>query len=300
MNQLTTPVDGITAIIARAAQDPQFDIDKLQRLLDMQTDNELRAGERAWNNAFAAAEAEMGPISADASNPQTRSRYATFARLDGAVRPIYTRHGFGISWNTEPAPEPNEVRVVGMLTNGIVSRRYQYDVPIETQGAKGTQFTTKTWAKLAATSYGKRILLTMMFNLAVGDDDNRNRAGGMPPRAAGAFPKTNSPAQKPPQNLNANAPTSQTQTSHEVIDAETGEVTEELSAPSEISFDTGDWRMWGERLIAHLRVAQSIDEIDQWLKHNQMRILDLQNAKPGMHKTLLAAIETEKARLTAS
>jgi hypothetical protein len=48
----------------------------------------------------------MAPISTNASNPQTRSRYATFACLDGEIRPIYTRNGFGISFNTELTGEP--------------------------------------------------------------------------------------------------------------------------------------------------------------------------------------------------
>src|SRR5690606_22703208 len=85
-------------IIERASKDPTVDMDKLERLMAMHERMVARNAESAFNAAMEACQAEMRPISADATNPQTRSKYATYGKLDKALRPIYTRHGFSISF----------------------------------------------------------------------------------------------------------------------------------------------------------------------------------------------------------
>ena len=136
--------------------DPNFDVDKLERLVAMQEASQQRNGDQHFNEALSKAEAEMSTIATNANNPQTKSRYATFARLDGEIRPIYTSHGFGIQFNTEPMGEPNMIRVVGMLSNGMIQRRFQVDMPIVTQGIRGQDMMTRTHATMSAISYGKR------------------------------------------------------------------------------------------------------------------------------------------------
>ena len=45
-------------------------------------------------------------MSTDSGNPQTRSKYASLAAIDRALRPIYTKHGFSVTFDTgEDAPE---------------------------------------------------------------------------------------------------------------------------------------------------------------------------------------------------
>ena len=61
------PADPVLAIIERAARDPTVDVDKMQRLLDMRAGLAREAAERAFNEALAAAQAEMSPVS-DAAN----------------------------------------------------------------------------------------------------------------------------------------------------------------------------------------------------------------------------------------
>src|SRR5262249_12049726 len=100
MNTLPAPT-GYQSVIERAALDPNFDVDKLERLVAMQEAAEQREGDRHFNEQLAKAEAEMSAIRTDANNPQARNRYATHAALDAVARPIYTKHGFGVSFNTE-------------------------------------------------------------------------------------------------------------------------------------------------------------------------------------------------------
>src|SRR5437899_1653418 len=99
------------AMIERAARDPTIDVDKLDRLLQMRERENARVTEQAFNAALADAQTEMHPVAADSDNPQTRSRYASYAALDRAVRPIYTKHGFALSFNTADAPGPEQARI---------------------------------------------------------------------------------------------------------------------------------------------------------------------------------------------
>jgi hypothetical protein len=165
--------DGILNVIARAAADPNVDIDKLERLLAMQERVMGREAETAFNVAMNAAQAEMRPISANASNPQTKSRYASFDKLDKALRPIYTQHGFSLSFDEGDSPKPEHVRVICYVAHTAGhTRTYHRDMPADGKGAKGGDAMTKTHAAGAAGSYGARYLLKGIFNVAVGDDDN--------------------------------------------------------------------------------------------------------------------------------
>jgi hypothetical protein len=125
----------------------------------------------------------MRPVATDASNPQTRSRYASYFALDKAVRPIYTKHGFALSFNTAEGAPAGEVRVVCFVSHGKGhTRTYHADMPADGKGAKGGDVMTRTHATGSAFSYGQRYLLKMIFNIAIGADDDGNSAGGRPDR----------------------------------------------------------------------------------------------------------------------
>lgn len=182
MNQITKtveqPVAGqntaatIIQVIERAASNPDVDIEKMERLLAMQERIFERNAEGEYNSAMSAAQSEMGRVSARAENPQTRSKYASYADLDRALRPIYTTHGFSLSFDTGDAPE-EMVRVVCRVAHiGGFSREFHADMPADGKGAQGRAVMTRTHATGAAMTYGMRYLLKMIFNVAIGEDDN--------------------------------------------------------------------------------------------------------------------------------
>lgn len=165
-------------VIARAASDPSVDIDKMERLIALQQQVSAREAELAFNQAMNAAQAEMRPISANASNPQTKSRYATFDKLDRALRPIYTSHGFSLSFDEGESPKPEHVRVLCYVAHTAGhTRTYHRDMPADGKGAKGGDVMTKTHAAGAAGSYGARYLLKGIWNVAVDAEDDDGNLG---------------------------------------------------------------------------------------------------------------------------
>src|SRR5690242_15797998 len=163
-------LDPFLAMIEKVAATPNINVDTLDRLLAMQERVMVSNAEEAFNEAMTVCQSEMKSIIADATNPQTRSKYATFQRLDTKLRPLYTKHGFAISFNTAPT-DKEAVRVLAYVSRGRYTRSYQVDVPADGKGAKGGDVMTKTHAVGAAMSYGARYLLKFIFNVAVGEED---------------------------------------------------------------------------------------------------------------------------------
>lgn len=174
-----TYTDAVIHMIDRAARDPSVDLDKLERLMAMRERMGARAAEQAFDVAMAACQSEMAPVATDSNNPSTHSKYASYAALDRALRSIYTRNGFALSFDTVPGAAELSVRVACHVShNGGHSRDYHIDMPADGKGARGNDVMTRTHATGSAVSYGTRYLLKMIFNVAVGEaDDDGNAAG---------------------------------------------------------------------------------------------------------------------------
>jgi hypothetical protein len=169
-------------LYARAAADPAFPLDRLERLMDMKASLIAKDNENAFWHAMGAAQKQMKAIVANANNEQTKSKYATYDQLDAAVRPIYSRHGFMLTFDTEDIDKPDYVRVVCFANCYGHKQRYHIDMPADGKGAKGGDVMTRTHATKSAISYGQSTLLTMIFNLAVRGkraDDDGNAAGAI-------------------------------------------------------------------------------------------------------------------------
>jgi hypothetical protein len=270
---IASPAD-MLAMIERAARDPNVDIDKMERLWAMHQTVVAAEKERAFNGALADAEAEMTPIRADANNPQTRSRYASYAALDRECKPIYTKHGLSVSFDTEPAAVADSLFVIGILGHRDgYSRRYRVPMPIDTKGAKGTEYMTRTHATSSAMTYGSRKLLVLMFALAVDLDDDGNAAAGYRPRRA--------------------ADASARMDEH----ADAAETIEPV-APFAIEMVQGaTWADFLQPLQQHVMRARTEAELAEWQALNGKLLDKLMVAKPALFKLFEKTIETRKQEL---
>lgn len=168
----------LTEAIVAAARDASVDVEKLERLVAMKERLDAKDAERAFNIAMTAAQQEIRPVATDSTNPQTRSDYASYPALDKAIRPIYTKHGFSLSFDTGDSA-PDMVRVLCYVAHiAGHTRTYKADMPADGKGAKGADVMTRTHATGAAFSYSQRYLLKLIFNVSIGDDDDGNAAAG--------------------------------------------------------------------------------------------------------------------------
>lgn len=172
--------------LLRIASNPAIPVPRLQEIARLRRELRLDDAQEAFNEAMVECQLEMRPIEADANNPDTKSNYATLYAVDKALRPVYSRYRFSLSFNTADCPIPDHLRILCYVSRGIFTRTYQHDVAIVTTGPRGGAVMTKTHAGGSALSYGKRYLELMIFNVTIGDpgrpaDDDGNAAGGSVP-----------------------------------------------------------------------------------------------------------------------
>ncbi len=262
------------ATLDRALQN-KTDPSTIQPLYDLIDNIQMREAEKRFNADFVAAQAEMLPVSADATNPQTRSKYATYAQLDRAVRPVYTAHGFAVTFTEEQSYDPTMRRIVGFLTHrdGHI-RRYQIDVPREIKGLRGGDAMTPMHMVGSGMTYGKRYCLIAMWNLAV-DDDNDGNAPRQPYRPAPV-----------PRSVD------------ELIDPHTGEVVDHVD-PFQLEMHEGQtWADFVEPMQRYLNHCKSIAEWDEWRLLNQELLLKLKDTKPQLFRLFEKNTEANHEELT--
>lgn len=184
--------DEFMVLIDRACSDPNFDTEKFQILMQARADERAQQAGYEYGLRMAEVQAQLEPVRRDCSNPQTRSRYASYEALDRAIRPVYSEAGFALSFSTEPSPDPGILLVACKVTCAGHSETHHLPIPIVTKGPKGNEVMTPTHAAMSAKTYGMRGLLQMIFNVALTDDDG-NAAGGkdMTPASADQIKRIN-------------------------------------------------------------------------------------------------------------
>lgn len=175
----TTDTAAILGMIERLTFDVSVPIERMQQSYAFLREVHADQAKREFAAAFAAAQKEMEPVAKDANNPQTKSRYASLAALDRAIRPVYTKHGFSMSFDAGDSPLADHVRVLCFLSHtGGHERTYHVDMACDGKGAKGGDVMTKTHAMGSAFSYGKRYLAGNVWNIASAEKDDDGNAAG--------------------------------------------------------------------------------------------------------------------------
>lgn len=168
-------------MLERVAMKPDIDISKLSALLDMKERILAKQAETDFAASMSAAQADMGRIATDKSNNQTHSKYASYAAIDKEIRPIYTNHGFAMSFGTAISPIAEHALVYCDVSHrGGHTRRYEVNVPVDGKGAKGGDVMTKVHAFGAGIQYGMRYLARAIWNLAIGEDEDDDGNSGKP------------------------------------------------------------------------------------------------------------------------
>ena len=168
-----TAGDALIAMIATAAQTSSIDIDKLKELMVMRRDILAQEAEIAFNVALNAAQAEISPVTKDGQNPHAHSRYATLEKVDREIRPIYTKHGFSLTFNTGTPAQAGAVHVICEVRHSAGHKKeYFLEGDLDTSGAQGKSNKTSIQGLGSSVSYLRRYLTLMIFNVTLTNEDN--------------------------------------------------------------------------------------------------------------------------------
>ena len=183
----TTNVDPMISMIERVALNPQIPIERLESLLTMKErlDDRARGAEerdqvKAYHRAMAMCQSKLKVVIKNKANTQTSSKYADLAALSKAVDPVIHENGFSLSFSPAGTSENGDQLLEwtiahsdGHIKTGVAA------LPTDKTGAKGNVNKTDMHAFGSAATYGRRYLKLMLFDIATGDDDDGNAAGGM-------------------------------------------------------------------------------------------------------------------------
>jgi hypothetical protein len=163
------------------ALDKGLQVEQLGKLIDMAEAWRRSRAQEAWQRAMTRVQAEVPVILKDADNQQTQSRYARLDTINKKIVPVYTTHGFSLSFSEDDSPRgASWTRIVCDVghEDGHCVKKF-IDMPPEGEGIKGRRMMTATHAKGSSTTYGRRYLTCLIFNVTVSDeDDDGNAAGG--------------------------------------------------------------------------------------------------------------------------
>jgi hypothetical protein len=159
----------LLSVISKAAADPNCDIEKMERLMQMHERIEARRAESEFNTDLAALQTEL-PSIGERGDAAGRYTFALWEDINAAIKPILSRYGFALSFRTDFA---DGIAVTGVLSHRSGhSERTTMKLPADPSGNKNA-----VQAVASSVSYGKRYTAGALLNLTShGEDDDAHRA----------------------------------------------------------------------------------------------------------------------------
>ncbi len=135
-----------------------------------------------FNAAMCDVQSEAKTVIRDDENKGTHSKYEKLETIQRMLKPIYTAHGFSLSFSTDDSPLEKHVRIVATLRHrGGHVEKHRADIPLDGLGAKGNALAMNAPQATGSTlSYGQRYLTKLIFNVTVADEDNDAQGANEP------------------------------------------------------------------------------------------------------------------------
>lgn len=171
----TNTIAGIIAVIERCALNPNVDVDKMQKLLDMQERILNRNAKQSFTSALAGMQAEMPQVTKNGEikiNGKVQSKYALFEDINEQVKPVLQKYGFAISFRVKQ--QEKSIKIIAILSHREGhSEETELDLPIDTSGNKNAVQSVGS-----SLQYGKRYAMCALLNISTGgeDDDGNSSA----------------------------------------------------------------------------------------------------------------------------
>ena len=162
----------------------------MAKLLALKREIEADAERRAFDQDFAALQAEIGRVTANAYDPQKRRAYADLNALVDMVGPLAAAKGFALTYDAEPSAVAGAMKVT-VSWCATASNDASVDVPMDGAGMRGNANMSAAQAHASTITYGRKQALMLVLQPDRGE--RRRRASrrerhddGPPPWEASA------------------------------------------------------------------------------------------------------------------
>lgn len=176
------PPSDMMLVIERVASNPDADIAKLERLIELKRTIDADHARAEFNAAFAVMQPKI-PVIIERGNTD-KGTYAELEDIVEVIRPILAEYGFALNHKTE-WPSPTQVRVVGILRHrGGHQEISEFLSAGDTSGSKNA-----IQALGSANAYGRRYTTKDLLNIVSRreDDDGRKSEDFKKPEAPVGF-----------------------------------------------------------------------------------------------------------------
>jgi hypothetical protein len=165
----STEMQAVMAMVERVALNPDADISKLEKMLDMQERILNRNAQQAFTADLAAMQSEL-PLVGKAGRGHNNAKYAKLEDINEAIRPTLQKYGFAVTFRINQTDK--SVTVTARLSHRMgYSEETNLSLPLDTSGSKNA-----VQAVGSTVSYAKRYAICALLNISTGDDDD----GGPP------------------------------------------------------------------------------------------------------------------------
>lgn len=149
--------------IVELASMPDFDVAKLDKLMDLQEREMNRLAKIAFNKDFTAMQSEITTVTK--SKQGHNYKYATLEDIVDIVRPTLEKHGFAVSFGVNTTTDI--IVTCTLMHKEGHSIETTMQLPADKTGSKNA-----VQAIGSSVSYAKRYTLSSLLNIATRDDDD--------------------------------------------------------------------------------------------------------------------------------
>lgn len=154
----------------RVALDTTVDIDRLEKIIQMERESQRHEAERAFNVALSDMQPELPAVQANGRGDK-QAKYGKLEDIQAAIKPILQKHGFAVRFKVHDGENSLAVECILSHKAGH-SDSDRISLPYDKTGSKND-----VQARGSTVSYGKRYTLCNILNIQVGgEDDDGKRA----------------------------------------------------------------------------------------------------------------------------
>ena len=185
MPAVQSETSAIVSMIERAALNPLVDIDKMERLLQMQERIFERQAKAEYALAFSQMQGELpsiernGKIIIHDKNDRNKiiqeTAFATWEDINEAIKPVLKEHGFSLSFPIGQTAEGRITVTCVLLHRGGHSEQTTMVLMHDSSGSKNS-----VQAIGSSVSYGKRYTASAMLNITSHGEDDDGKIAGEP------------------------------------------------------------------------------------------------------------------------
>ncbi len=159
-------------VIEKVAAMPEMDMDRIERLFEMNERMIKRQAETEYNAAMARAQGAMQSVATNKQNDHTKSGFANLEAVHTVCKPIWTHHGFSVSSTLRPSKEANHIMVACEVRHSSGFKQvFENDWPLDLAGTQGKVNKTAIQAMGSTSTYARRYTELMIFDIAIKHED---------------------------------------------------------------------------------------------------------------------------------